>query len=365
MNINRHNYESFFLLYIDNELSLSERNAVELFVQENTDLQEELDMLKQSVVKADDFVFKGKSKLFKPEIISAETEEQLLLYIDGELTAVAAEKFEIDLANDDSLASQLQIFQQTKLSPADKIIFADKELLYRKENNKVIPFDWWKIAVAAVFIGFGIWGTAIYLNTKTSIANIETANNNVVKPSENLKNTPAVVPPNETTVATAPTTNKAEITIPKSIVRPTAAVKTQQEISKENRSLATEQKIKNQPDNHLPKPYFENISTAESNKEDLANVTPQTLQNINSNIAITAKDNKLKPATSNNNVYTAAFTDNSDENKADRFSLSEDEPKKSKLSGFLRKAKRVLERNTKMKNGDDNVKVANLEFAIQ
>ncbi len=368
MNINRHNYESFFLLYVDNELSVPERNALELFVQENADLQEELDMLKQSVVKADDIVFKGKSKLFKSEIISAETEEQLLLYIDGELTAAAVEELETVLVNDNSLTTQLQLLQQTKLSPADKIIFANKELLYRKEDSRVIPFAWWKLAVAAVFIGFGIWGTALYLNSKSSVVSNVTASTKEVKPTENVKNTPVIiplVPTNENSVALALTTNKIEKAIPKNITKAIDPIKIQEVISKENKSLATEQKIKNQPDNHLPKPYFENINSTESNKKDLASVTPQTLQNTISNIAITAKDNKVKPAASNNNVYTAAFTDNSDENKEDRFSLSEDEPKKSKLSGFLRKAKRVLERNTKMKSGDDNVKVANLEFAIQ
>ena len=368
MNINRHNYESFFLLYVDNELSVPEKNALELFVQENADLQEELDMLKQSVVKADDIVFKGKSKLFKSEIISAETEEQLLLYIDGELTTAAAEELETVLVNDNSLATQLQLLQQTKLSPADKIIFANKELLYRKEDSRVILFAWWKLAVAAVFIGFGIWGTALYLNSRSSVVFNETANNKGIKSTESLKDTPVIIPPvssNENSVALAPTTNKIEKAIPKSITKVIDPIKVQNVLYKENKSLANEQKIKNQLDNHLPKPYFENINSTESNKKDLASVIPQTPQNTISNIAITAKDNKIKPAASNNNVYTTAFTDNSDENKEDRFSLSEDEPKKSKLSGFLRKAKRVLERNTNMKGGDDNLKVANLEFAIQ
>ena len=48
-NINRHNYETFFLLYIDNELSVTEKKTVDEFVDANPDLQEELIMLQQSI----------------------------------------------------------------------------------------------------------------------------------------------------------------------------------------------------------------------------------------------------------------------------------------------------------------------------
>ncbi len=41
MIINRHNYEECFILYWDNELSASQKQAVENFVKENQDLQEE------------------------------------------------------------------------------------------------------------------------------------------------------------------------------------------------------------------------------------------------------------------------------------------------------------------------------------
>ncbi len=47
MIINRHNYEEFFLLYIDNELDGGQQTAVEKFVEQNPDLGKELEMLKQ------------------------------------------------------------------------------------------------------------------------------------------------------------------------------------------------------------------------------------------------------------------------------------------------------------------------------
>jgi hypothetical protein len=45
MNINRHNYEEYFILYMDNELDSDDRRMVEAFVLQHPDLKEELDIL--------------------------------------------------------------------------------------------------------------------------------------------------------------------------------------------------------------------------------------------------------------------------------------------------------------------------------
>lgn len=363
MSINRHNYESFFLLYIDNELCATERKALELFVKDNPDLQKELTMLQQSIVAADDITFNFKSQLLKPEKISVSTEENLLLYIDGELNKKERKVFELALVSDQNVATELGLLQQTKLSPDTSIIFADKQSLYRKEDSRVIPFGWWRLAAAAVFIGFGIWGTAVYLNSSNKAVIKETAVNKGEKPAGTIKNKPQKQPAVETNIAATPKPTPVE-TISKKSVQPALHIKQPAPVLEENKIVATQQKINSKTDNNLPKPYFENLNNKERNKNDVAIVTQQT-QQINTNI-LTDTDIQAKPAEANNNIYTAAFKDdNSDQNKEDRFILSDEEPRKSKLGGFLRKAKRVLERNTKMKSGDNNVKVANLEFAIQ
>src|SRR5687768_439821 len=64
--ITRDNYEAYFVLYVDDELNAAERKAVENFIQQNPDLEEELVMLQQSVLRADEkIVFEQKESLLK------------------------------------------------------------------------------------------------------------------------------------------------------------------------------------------------------------------------------------------------------------------------------------------------------------
>lgn len=67
MNLTRHNYEEYFLLYVDGELADSDRLAVEAFLQEHPDLGEEMDDLRRTVLSPADDVFTiDKTLLYRP-----------------------------------------------------------------------------------------------------------------------------------------------------------------------------------------------------------------------------------------------------------------------------------------------------------
>lgn len=156
--INRHNYEEFFLLYVDNELSPEERTAVELFVQQHPDLAAELETLQQSVLlPEEDLVFTAKASLIKSgdAINTGNYEEFFLLYVDNELdqpTRASVEKF---VLQHPELQDAFTLLNQVKLQP-ETIVFPDKQLLLRKEKTRVVPFTWKQLAVAAILIGLAI-----------------------------------------------------------------------------------------------------------------------------------------------------------------------------------------------------------------
>jgi len=67
MEINRQNYETAFLLYIDRELDAPGRAAVEKFLRDHPDLQKEFDGLAQTVQVAEPMIFPGKKDLYRKE----------------------------------------------------------------------------------------------------------------------------------------------------------------------------------------------------------------------------------------------------------------------------------------------------------
>ncbi|BDQ12452.1 anti-sigma factor [Sediminibacterium sp. TEGAF015] len=156
--INRHNYESYFLLWVDGELSDEEQVAVDRFVAENPDLAEELSLLKSTQLQPEEaIVFKGKEALFKKEgqdISLNNYEEWFLLYTDKELSEEQRRQVEVFVLQHPALQYDFEWLQQTRL-PEEKWVFANKELLYRKSSGTrpVVYMRWMRYAAAAAVIG--------------------------------------------------------------------------------------------------------------------------------------------------------------------------------------------------------------------
>lgn len=195
ININRHNYEEFFLLYVDRELSASERMAVEQFVQENPDLIEEFNTLQQTLLPEDHRLeMPDKTSLYRTVTEGINMENYtgyFLMYVDNELSKPDIEAVETFVLQHPELQALFVQLKQTQL-PAENILFPHKSLLYRSEEPEkkpVVYIRWWRMAAAAAVIGLGfmLW-TMVPDNLQNTNAAHKplSAKNNTVLPLTDL-----------------------------------------------------------------------------------------------------------------------------------------------------------------------------------
>lgn len=349
MNITRNNYEEFFILYLDNELSREDRSRVELFAQQHPDLGEELNMLLQTRLAPDaGIVFKGKQSLMKSstgcDIGLDNYEEWLVLYVDNELTIeqeVAVENFAI---MHPAVKAELDILQKTKLQPEENIIFFNKESLYRKEEpqRKVIAIRWWRMAVAAVLL-FAVSITGFFLLTNKKTINQSIAGNSKTnQPPVVKKDTPVPVPNQANPVLT---TNQSPVE--KNNTKEQAATK-----EKESRRKALhEELVRAIPE----ETSIASVSMEEKNKNNLPD--PTRNPNINGPLKPSVDLTKFNAVdanslVTNNDHPSFKFTGNS--LQPDETEEPEIEPgKKTKFRGLLRKITRTFEKTTNIKATDD------------
>jgi hypothetical protein len=391
MQISRHNYEEFFLLYVDKELSAADRKTVEVFVKENPDLQMELALLQQTVVDADDIVLHKKGWLYMEEDISA-LQENLLLYADGELNATDKNAVESLLNTNAAAKAEWNILQQTKLQADMAVVFEDKESLYRKEGGRVVAFKWWRAAAAAVLLGFGLWtGVSVYKNNTqrgngTEVAVKENKIESQQEKTETVVDPKQIMPTVENAVAvnnTASTDQQTNTQIQPGEKNTTAAEKinnTDNQNSTASKQTITQQNSSpKKPNNNLPKAYFENINNELSNKTIASSVQSENDNSVrvsgsNDAVAkINPRENKIIVADINNNktntnltAMQVVNTNTNDEgdNNSSYLNVDDSKGKRTALGGFIRKAKRVLERTTNVKAGE-GVKIAGFEIALK
>lgn len=399
MNINRNNYETYFLLYVDNELCAAERKAVDVFIAENTDLKNELEILLATTLPIDDISFPFGNSLLKNEATGDSLQEMMLLHLDNELDVTEINQLEVELQKNTSVKREWNILQQTKLDPADEIIFEDKHSLYRKEKGSVVYMRFIRAAVAAAIIaGVMYAGISFFYNDK-AVENAAVNNGNQLqrindKPalgnSVEDKGTQLPLQRNVPLASNEPV-NAADLDIKESTaIKTTTASNAVSAKSRPalndrgqtaNANANTSKGLPEKETNNLPKPYFENINNQKSNEAIASDVQdkPKRVQDNNNvrldeklilaknnstSTSVTLQDTEITEMSNSYARHAVSDLADTESNNNHILFMNEEKVSHSKVSGLFRKVKRVISRNTNVKTGG-SLKIAGFEFAAR
>jgi hypothetical protein len=152
--INLDNYEEYFLLYVDGELNEQDMKEVDAFVNSNADLKAELNVLLATRLTPDN-VSINKDELYSFSMDKLINEEQLLSYIDDELSRDEKRKIEEKISSGVAFQKEYELLCKTKLDPSEIIAYPNKEELYKK-TRRVLPFSpWLRAAAVLILVGTG------------------------------------------------------------------------------------------------------------------------------------------------------------------------------------------------------------------
>ena len=349
MIINRHNYEECFILYWDSELTASQKQAVENFVKENTDLEEEFKLLGETRFTPDNNIqFEEKEFLLNNSFINITNyEDQLLNYIDDEVTAEQRKEIEKFAGQYPTVQRELALLQKTKLQPEAEITFPDKSILYRREEKvRVISMTWFRVAVAAAIILIAGFATFRLINANGDTPTVAEINKPKNQPSDKTIEQPISNPANQ-----IPQDTKDDLAnTDKKSTDKKDSKRTVDDIVVPNTSTA-----KRENKNNLPK---------EGNKDTQTN----TLNDVIAEVDIpNVKKDDSKAVNVESEKANTLFADD-DVTKSTTPTFANYTPPKEKDGGgikeFLRKTTRVFERRTRIQTTTDDNKLLVGAFAV-
>ena len=358
--INLENYEEYFLLYVDNELTEAEKKDVELFIEQHPELREEWTMLMDTRLEPEVIMMDLKQDLYRSEDASGINESNYetfqLSLLDNELDEKEKLAIETYTSNHPDATANFELLSKTKLTPED-IRFPDKSLLYRSAEKPaaVISIRWYRMAVAAaILIAAGLW----FIN----------------RPAEEE------IPATLVTVAQQVPKENAETPV---VVNQTPGEK----INEQQPALDDRGANKNNTANALTAgsaTVIQSRGTRQSLKEESKEVTPE---NIPGNSVESVSRNRVEevvtmatdPVTATNqfasqpvadlnvkNDYaTEALAMENNSTVPEQTDLTDDEkPRKGMFRGIVRKANRFYNKVTNPDPDRPLVKVANFEIGL-
>jgi hypothetical protein len=152
MNINRHNYEAFFLDHVEGRLSSDQEIELMEFLSLNPDLAAELTEYESIRLDKENITFNDKEGI-KKKTGALTPVEQLIALMEGDLTPQETSELKKKIQSDKYLQTQSELLLKTKLIPDASIRFPNKNKL--KRTGKVV-YMWRYVAAAAAIIIIGL-----------------------------------------------------------------------------------------------------------------------------------------------------------------------------------------------------------------
>lgn len=174
--INRHNYEIFFIDYIDGKLSGEQLLDLQYFLQANPDLAQELEDIEDVTLQPDNVRYEDKSSLKKlvGELLvnASNFEEYCIAYIEKNLTKEKESQLEQYLELHPEKKTDYILFTNTVLSPNREVIYPNKSKLKKTITlHRVI-----RIATAVAASIAIIWFAALYITGLPDASSTYSAN---------------------------------------------------------------------------------------------------------------------------------------------------------------------------------------------
>lgn len=156
IDINRSNYETFVIDYLDGSLNTVETACFVVFLENNPDIKEEILDLNNITLKPNKKIFTEKIKLKKKTVTSVNNineinyEEFFIAYYEGDLSEPQKNSLQQFLKKNPGLNPEFRLHDSLQLAPNKNIVFSDKNLL--KHKSILRPF--WYSSAAAILILF-------------------------------------------------------------------------------------------------------------------------------------------------------------------------------------------------------------------
>ena len=332
--INLGNYEEFFILYMDNELTIEQMKMVDEFLASHPDLRGEFEILMSVKLPSEEISF-NKADLYAGSMKSASfINEDLLLYIDNELSADKTKVVELELNANKDYHLQHQLLLKTKLDATETISYPNKEELYRR-TEKVVAFKlWMRVAAAIIFVA--VLSFFYYKQTSVDSNNVE---NNLVK--NEVESFPANTTDNEV---------KDELQIPPTQVDQNLVAANN---SEPNKSSAIKTKDADQKNNKVQFAVQQALQNNDANNpiannETYLDPTKYSLKEIETPTPKIKPESDTKAFASVEEPVNKVFVTNGlPDRKTDGITQEEETvAKKGSVKGFLRKATRLIEKRT-------------------